>query len=584
MAAFGLRLSRRVVSLLTFALAVVSTSSARAQPFRKVTAFDGTVKRANLLGTVDGKLLYATSTNISMERSSIWATDGTSPAVKIFESTRDDAITAGTTAFGVVGGAFLFSDGASLHATKGTPATTKKLADVRAANRQGQSFYVIDGQAYFSAPSPTAGRRDIWTSDGTAAGTRMVVSLAGTAAVDVWQPRFLKAGATVVFTHDDKVATTDDGLWTITPAGATRILAGNGFFGRASCGSFAFLDGVGPDFGRGLGRTDGTAIGTARVVEAPQDNLFSDGACAGGTFVVASRNKIHASGATGTSVVREEGVGGERPEGGTVGSGPYAYFVERLPLATPGKALWRTDGTPAGTLEVFRLLDAGEAAIIDISGVSAVVDGAGGIVASVYGASQGYVVSNGTVTGTSLVSDASFDRFGTERTSRGGKAYFWRQSLSNAGFEPWVTDGTAAGTKQLADLWPGPLGTAGDESRTGIYERDARFVELDGEIFTLANADDGDGFEIVALRVAPSSKPPPAGPAGPDGGADASSPGQGAAPTETPSVPVGAPPVPGPANDGGCAAGGVRAGHATVVSGLGVAAMMVVRRRQRRAG
>ncbi len=37
----------------------------------------------------------------------------------------------------------------------------------------------------------------------------------------------------------------------------------------------------------------------------------------------------------------------------------------------------------------------------------------------------------------------------------GGVAFFWGQQSGTQGFEPWISDGTAAGTMQLADISPG---------------------------------------------------------------------------------------------------------------------------------
>jgi ELWxxDGT repeat protein len=51
----------------------------------------------------------------------------------------------------------------------------------------------------------------------------------------------------------------------------------------------------------------------------------------------------------------------------------------------------------------------------------------------------------------------------------GGVAFFWGQQSGTQGFEPWISDGTAAGTMQLADINPGaassiPQLEAGDPS------------------------------------------------------------------------------------------------------------------------
>jgi ELWxxDGT repeat protein len=56
----------------------------------------------------------------------------------------------------------------------------------------------------------------------------------------------------------------------------------------------------------------------------------------------------------------------------------------------------------------------------------------------------------------------------------GGGALLLSADAGGNGYEPWVSDGTAAGTRQLADLYPGALGS--DPSPLGVAGGLAYFV------------------------------------------------------------------------------------------------------------
>ena len=72
--------------------------------------------------------------------------------------------------------------------------------------------------------------------------------------------------------------------------------------------------------------------------------------------------------------------------------------------------------------------------------------------------------SAGTDAGTVVVKDirpgpsSSFPDQATSLTDVGG-ALFFTASDGTTGFELWESDGTAAGTVQVKDIWPGPLGS-----------------------------------------------------------------------------------------------------------------------------
>jgi ELWxxDGT repeat protein len=112
---------------------------------------------------------------------------------------------------------------------------------------------------------------------------------------------------------------------------------------------------------------------------------------------------------------------------GTMGS--LVYFTAQPKASNGGAALFKTDGTAAGTTQV------------------APIDGIG--------------VLTGTKVGTLFI-------------SAGTKSYFLANTTA-AGQEVWVTDGTAAGTHQVADLYPG--GVELSPSLLGLIGTDLIFAE-----------------------------------------------------------------------------------------------------------
>ena len=71
----------------------------------------------------------------------------------------------------------------------------------------------------------------------------------------------------------------------------------------------------------------------------------------------------------------------------------------------------------------------------------------------------------------------------------GGTLFFHAQSSYAAGLQPWTSDGTAAGTVQLASLYPGNTSQAGS------------FCEMNGTVYFTA-ADGTHGVELWAVAGA----------------------------------------------------------------------------------
>ena len=122
-------------------------------------------------------------------------------------------------------------------------------------------------------------------------------------------------------------------------------------------------------------------------------------------------------------------------------SAGVAYFV--APDSTFRRRLFRTDGTSAGTVEVAPAADY-------TIGLQVPIVSVGGLL---YFATQtGLWRTDGSAAGTLQVRE--LDSVGLLAAL--GQQVVFRASDTASGLEPWISDGTAGGTRLLLDLWPGP--------------------------------------------------------------------------------------------------------------------------------
>lgn len=271
-----------------------------------------------------------------------------------------------------------------------------------------------------------------WRTDGTTAGTRLLRNIfpGPNSGIVSAQARF---GQGAVFGGWDH--TTDCGLWYTngTPNGTRRV-----YGSRDNCGvSPAFTpasmffreftavgDALYFSVTLQLWRTDGTATGTGRVRafdSVPRDLVAMDER----TLLFTAGTSEHGielwrtdGTAAGTQMVIdlrpgvESGVVGNRFEGGfpLLRFGGHVYFVGDD--GSTGGELWRTDGTPDGTM---RVLDANA------------------------GPADGLATSG--------------NRLPSPMVARGGQFFFWANGPTTegtgSGFELWISDGTAEGSRPV---------------------------------------------------------------------------------------------------------------------------------------
>jgi ELWxxDGT repeat protein len=234
-----------------------------------------------------------------------------------------------------------------------------------------------------------------------------------------------------------------------------------------------------------LWRSDGTAPGTFPVgePEAPgsvdnllvvRDRLFFTASDA------AHGSELWMSDGTsaGTRLLKDITPG---PEGSTLGTftrvGDTLFFSRRLPSDPPGEErleLWKSDGTPSGTVRVEELgpgfVVFNTAALDDDTLFFVFDDGTHGFEPW---------VSDGTSRGTRLLKDIAPgpDSSGPDRpTPVDGTLYFSAQDPAH-GRELWRTDGTTRGTELVEDTVPGPTGSGAQP--IALFKRRLYFVTFD---------------------------------------------------------------------------------------------------------
>jgi ELWxxDGT repeat protein len=362
---------------------------------------------------------------------------------------------------------FLFDDchtGIELWRTDGTAAGTRLVKDIF-SGLSGSDIEMLgdlDGELIFVADDGGHGR-ELWRSDGSATGTEMIADLAPGPA-GIAPSASAVAGGTLYFVTGVTLWKSDG---TAEGTLALHDFPGNTFSDLTGPGSLTpFNDAlyfVAPGAaGDSLWRSDGTAAGTGVV------RVLGGGGCAGGpmragathlflrAFTLDAGCELWRSDGTssGTMLVRDINPGpfGSMPE-------VYAMLGNRAVFAasTPqtGRELWSTDGTAIGSIPLD--LDSGPASALECDLPRDVV--VGGFLYFLADDGRGCELwrTDGTLQGTRLTrelvpgaADAAI-----EGLTAVGNLVLFSAATAGSGREPWRSDGSAGGTAMLAELVPG---------------------------------------------------------------------------------------------------------------------------------
>lgn len=504
------------------------------------------------LANINGTLYFTANDGTTSNNRELWKSNGTSAGtVKVVEREMDlDQFTADDLQFTELDGKLYFlakeADTEVLMRTDGTAGGTVVVQGLTDTLSQPRDMVKIGSQLFFSARTDGIFGRQLWKTDGTAAGTVMVKSfgpvidgfysgpdaltnLNGTllftvggdpaSGRELWKSDGTAAGTVLV---KDILPGPD---WSVAPENLnlknTMTAAGSYVYFNATNGkngfevwrsdgttagtsmvkdiapgptssapqairalannqvSFFAADGSG---GVHVWKSDGTATGTIRVADIPVNSVYSNPQnltdINGTVFFTANDGAVGKElwktdgTAEGTVLVTDLqlGVSGSYPENLTR-VGNALFFTAN---ADDGPELWKTDGTEAGTVSLGVFDGARELTPVNDS------------LFFIFG--RQLIKSDGTLAGTTVVKEFSAS-FSTrpELTNVNGTLFFRAtDDYSNVGEELWKSDGTSQGTVLVKDIIPG---------RYSAFPYFANFTALNGLL--LFRADDGQiGTEL----------------------------------------------------------------------------------------
>jgi len=351
-----------------------------------------------------------------------------------------------------------------LPAPQGTPATgtLSPVADIAPGGDGSVPRDVVpfgDGVA-FSAWRPDVGR-ELFVSDGTAAGTRLVADIApGPAGSGVRE--LAVAGDALYFVADDGVAGAE--LWRSdgTAAGTRRVAdVRPGPRGSRPEWVTAFAAGVyfsadDGASGRELWRSDGTAAGTVLVADLKPGRLGGepkDLVVYGGSLYFLGYNQYLASDGyiEARQFLQRLDEGGAPVffvnaalNSGAYGEPDYGHVAWSAPLVTDGRTIWSVAGGAAQQLCTAEGYDA-EPFYTEVAQIGPVTGGAAWTLLANCGTTLAPAGSPPPVAPRGLAGLA-------------GQTWFAGTS-ADTGRELWSGDGTAAGTRLRNDLRPGAGGS-----------------------------------------------------------------------------------------------------------------------------
>jgi ELWxxDGT repeat protein len=508
------------------------------------------------LSVANGRLYFVAE--MANEESGLWESNGTETGTQLLgevpDDLRDVQVLANINGIVIAGARYLNSLERELWAFE--PGGASRLLGNRSSSFGLNGFAILDDEMIFAAADSRG--LELWTSDGTYAGTRLVKDLNAAITDESSYPEeFVTVGTTTFFIANDGVHGSQ--LWKTdgTEAGTMLVKDFNpgesDFAAIQTLGStlmllvFYEMDGESDDRGVALWKSDGTEAGTALVRDFG-NQLAPDhrgAVSSGGSLFFALGNDLWKSDGTeaGTVLVKHTSDRfGAQPRGLT-DVNRTLYFTTRL---DSGIALWKSDGTEAGTAIVTQLApfsnaweddylwnvdgrlffsradgtrltlwtsngtESGTLPLVTLRTSSRFLDNIaslGGklIFSAGDGNEAGLYSSDGTVQGTFLLRAGGVRQHNMAVLN--GHVYFSVYD-SALGSELWKSDGTAAGTSIVKDIEPNPTGDANPQHLVSANGR-LYFLGDDDTLWTSDGTDEGtfvlsDRVEAEYLWVAPS--------------------------------------------------------------------------------
>ena len=320
--------------------------------------------------------------------------------------------------------------------------------------------------------------REIWKSDGTAAGTYLVKDVSAGSLLES-PDAYALAGGRLLFV--DRVG---GNLWTSDGTDAGTVKIASTVSNVYAWGSKAVF------FGNGMWQTDGTAAGTQQITSAVGTASVVQVAGSRVFFFSGTTLWVSDGTATGTKAVKQVPLPLE-PRAfaftrGYLGSAGDVLLFQGLDPAT-GHEMWRSDGTAEGTTILRDLYDRPAGTTAYPKWIARGSVGNIGCFTADDGTGVAFWQSDGTAAGTVLVTKGIRD---TAILSRAGNALY--TNFLATGFKPVRYDGTALSVPSNSD----------DFWSTDGYA--APYYGLGG--FAYFTADDGSGYELWRWNGSNASK------------------------------------------------------------------------------
>ena len=301
----------------------------------------------------------------------------------------------------------------------GTTTVRQVAADAAPAAPNNMELVAVGNQLYFNSFGSSLGY-ELWTSDGTSAGTNLVADIrVGSEGADISQLTAFQGNVYFAASNGDEDGQqlwrsdgTETGTFMVRPIG---LNTGARIEQITASGSFLYFAGDNARDGQELWRTDGTRAGTQMVMNIfpgstdslPQNLVDVDGKLYFHANQGVLGNELWQSSPDGTFLVRDiQPLGASSSIGDIFSFQGKAYFS--ADDGVNGNELWVSDGTEAGTT-LLADIDPG------------------------------------------IASSAPWNF-----TAVADKLYFTAATLSH-GDELWQTDGTTNGTRRITDLGLGAL-------------------------------------------------------------------------------------------------------------------------------
>ena len=473
----------------------------------------------------------------------LWSTDGTPAGTRLVRDANQGQGGWDPEQLVVSGNRVFFrardtTHGTELWSTDGTEQGTGLVQDIDPGMQSSGSprdsllfdFTPFAGRLFFTADDGSNGP-ELWTSDGTANGTRLVSNIHPLSSY-IRPSALTVVGNQLLFLADD--GTTGKELWRtdstlqttqvrdIGPGSSDGVAGSEAFLAVLQTPSgerllFTADDGV---WGQELWISDGSSDRTTllkNIRPGPQGTDISLPTRVGNQlfFLVDAFSSNPELWITDGTPVNTRLVT-SFPQGAT----SFDFSLSALPggkllinrtNAQGAHQLWVSNGTPGGTTQLKQINPGNAAGPAGVVSSRTVVGNKLFFTANDGSKGQELWVSDGTIPGTRLVRDIRPGSPGSsprELTAVGQQVVFWANDGST-GEELWISDGTEPGTRQLANLNPGSA-SATTPSGGGSSSFDTTIKVLADTI--IFNGNDGNsGVEPWALRIAvPSPAPSPA--------------------------------------------------------------------------